>query len=126
MGVRGVAPTIEGAFEQAALAVTAVVTDPSRVAQLERVEIQCEAPDAELLLVDWLNEIVRLMAVRDALYSRFAVRIDGTRLRGEAWGEPVEPARHQPAVEVKGATFTALRVARTPGGQWLAQCVVDV
>jgi tRNA nucleotidyltransferase (CCA-adding enzyme) len=33
--------------------------------------------------------------------------------------------RHQPAVEVKGATYTALRVAPIEGG-WLAQTVVDV
>jgi len=53
------------------------------------------------------------------------VRIDGTRLHAEARGEPVEAARHQPAVEAKGATYTALRVARE-GDEWLAQTVVDV
>ncbi len=35
-------------------------------------------------------------------------------------------ARHQPAVEVKGATLTALEVRRASGGGWIAQCVVDV
>jgi tRNA nucleotidyltransferase (CCA-adding enzyme) len=34
-------------------------------------------------------------------------------------------ARHHPAVEVKGATYTALRVA-PEGGGWVAQTVVDV
>jgi SHS2 domain-containing protein len=29
MGIRGIAPTLEQAFEQAALAMTAVVTDPA-------------------------------------------------------------------------------------------------
>jgi SHS2 domain-containing protein len=38
----------------------------------------------------------------------------------------VDVARHQPAVEVKGATFTELKVRRTDQGEWLAQCVVDV
>jgi SHS2 domain-containing protein len=37
----------------------------------------------------------------------------------------VDPVRHEPAVEVKGATYTALRVQQTDG-HWLAQCVVDV
>jgi SHS2 domain-containing protein len=49
-----------------------------------------------------------------------------SRLRGEAWGEPVDVARHQPAVEVKGATVTELRVVETAPGHHLAQCVVDV
>ena len=36
-------------------------------------------------------------------------------LVARAFGEPVEVARHQPAVEVKGATWTGLRVARGAG-----------
>ncbi|WP_432215062.1 archease [Salmonella enterica] len=47
------------------------------------------------------------------------------RLKGEARGERVDAKRHQPAVEVKGATFTALRVANE-NSRWLAQTVVDL
>jgi SHS2 domain-containing protein len=90
------------------------------------VEISCQAPDLELLLVDWLNGLVYEMACRTMLFSRFQVRIAGTRLSGEAWGERIEVGRHAPAVEIKGATYTALAVRRTTDGQWLAQCVVDV
>jgi SHS2 domain-containing protein len=42
-----------------------------------------------------------------------------------AWGEPTEVARHHPAVEIKGATYTALHVAPADG-EWVAQTVVDV
>jgi protein archease len=59
------------------------------------------------------------------LFSRFHVAIEGQHLRAQVWGERVEPARHHPAVELKGATLTALRVARDDGG-WVAQTVVDV
>jgi SHS2 domain-containing protein len=59
------------------------------------------------------------------LFSRFAVAFRGSRLTGQAWGEPVDAARHHPAVEVKGATYTQLRVAREGDG-WVAQTVVDV
>lgn len=125
MGVRGVGATLSEAFEQVALAMTGTVTDPKCVEPREEVAIECEAPDLELLLVEWLNALVYEMAVRKMLFSRFDVRLDGTRLRGSAWGERVEPARHHPAVEVKGATYTALRVAQE-GGEWVAQTVVDV
>jgi len=126
VGVRGRGATLAEAFEQAALAMTAAITDPERVAAREAVDIACEAPDDELLLVDWLNALVYEMATRKLLFSRFEVRIDGHRLSARAWGEPADAARHQPAVEVKGATYTALRVAREPGSEWIAQCVVDV
>jgi tRNA nucleotidyltransferase (CCA-adding enzyme) len=65
------------------------------------------------------------MATRRMLFSRFAVRLESDGLSGEAWGEPVDAARHHPAVEVKGATYTQLRVAREGAG-WVAQTVVDV
>lgn len=125
IGVRGLGASKAEAFEQAALALTAVITDPARVAARETVSIRCEAPDDELLLADWLNALVYEMAVRRMLFGRFHVALDGRRLDAQAVGEPIAMARHQPAVEVKGATYTALRVAPIEGG-WLAQTVVDV
>jgi len=125
VGVRGFGPTKAEAFEQAALALTAVVADPAAVTPREEVTIRCAAPDDELLLAEWLNGLIYEMATRKMLFGRFAVRLDGPNLHGQAWGEPVDAARHQPAVEIKGATYTALRVAREGGG-WVAQTVVDV
>jgi tRNA nucleotidyltransferase (CCA-adding enzyme) len=126
IGVRGIGPTKEAAFEQVALALTGVVTDPERVRPLEAVTIACDAPTDELLLVDWLNAIVYEMATRHMLFSAFVVSIAGSRLSATAWGEAVDAARHEPAVEIKGATHTALRVEPQPDGHWLVQCVVDV
>jgi SHS2 domain-containing protein len=125
IGVRGFGHTKAEAFVQAALALTAVVTDPGEVADRESVDIQCEAPDDELLFAEWLNCLIYEMATRKMLFSRFALRFDGPLLTATAWGEPVDIARHHPAVEIKGATYTALRVAREPSG-WVAQTVVDV
>ena len=125
MGVRGLGRTKAEAFAQAALALTAVVTDPANVRAVEPVDVQCSAPDDELLLVDWLNALIFEMATRKLLFARFEVDIADHRLAGRAWGEPVTNQQHQPAVEVKGATYTSLRVAQQEGA-WLAQCVVDV
>ena len=126
VGVRGIGSTLAQAFEQAALALTAVVTDPATVRHIQPVEIGCECADPEFLLVDWLNALVYEMATRHMLFGRFEVRIDGRRLDATAWGEAVDVSRHRPAVEAKGATLTELRVAQEPSGEWLAQCVVDV
>lgn len=124
IGVRGFGSSKAEAFEQAALAMTAVVADPARIASRERVPIECEAPDDELLLAEWLNKLIYEMATRHMLFCRFSVRLDGQRLTADAWGEHVAK-RHRPAVEIKGATYTALRVAPEDGG-WVAQTVVDV
>ncbi len=125
IGVRGFGATPVAAFEQAARALTAVVTH-AEVKPSTAVEVACEAPDLELLFVEWLNAVIYEMAVRRMLFSRFTVRIDGTRLDATLWGEPVDVARHAPACEPKGATYTALRVAEEPDGSWSAGCIVDV
>lgn len=125
LGVRGIGTSKAEAFEQAALALTAAVTDPAAVQPRSRVGLQCEAPDDELLLAEWLNALVYEMATRRMLFSRFAVKLEGNRLAADAWGEPLDAQRHHPAVEVKGATYTTLRVARA-GDAWIAQTVVDV
>lgn len=125
IGVMGAGPTKSEAFRQAALALTAVVTDPSSVRPLTPVPVLCQAQSDELLLVEWLNALVYEMAVRAMLFADFSVDIDGGTLRATAYGEPVDVDRHEPAVEIKGATLTALQVAEGPSG-WRVQCVVDV
>ena len=126
MGVRGKGSSREEAFEEAARALCALTTDLGEVRPVEEIPILCEAPDAEVLLVDWLNAIVFEMSFRHMVFSRFRVAIEGHRLRGSAWGERVDPKKHPPGVEVKGATFTELAVGRAEDGTWIAQCVVDV
>jgi len=126
VGVRGTGATLAEAFAGAAMALTAAICDPATVVPRQVLAIDCTAPDPELLLVDWLNALIFAMATRHLLFSRFALVIDGNRLHATAWGEPLEPARHQPAAEAKGVSFCALKVAQQADGQWLAQAVVDV
>jgi len=126
IGVRGSGDTVEQAFEQAAVAMTAVVADIGSITPEQAVEITCKAPDLELLFVDWLNAIIYEMAVRNMLFSRFKVDIDGKILKGTAWGELIDKSKHEPVVELKGATFTGLHVGTSDEGKWVAECVVDV
>ena len=125
IGVRGRGATLAEALANAGRALTAVVADPASVREVLSVEIACEGSDPEALLFDWLNALVFEMATRRVLFARYEVRVDGAELAARAFGEPVEVSRHHPAVEVKGATWTGLRVARE-GGTWVAECVVDV
>ena len=125
IGVRGIGNSKAEAFAQAALALTAVITDPAKVIPRDETIIQCEAADDELLLVDWLNTLIYETATRYVLFSRFDIRFNGTQLLAHCWGEPIDPTRHQPTVEIKGATYTELSV-RKEHDDWIAQTVVDV
>lgn len=126
IGIRGWGTTMAESFEQVALAMTAVVTSLDRVRSLEVIEIQCEAPDREMLLADWLNAVLAEMSALKMLFSRFEVTIEGTRLAARLWGEKTDSIRHEPAAEVKGASYLGLKVGEDGKGNWVAQCVVDV
>jgi len=126
IGVRGYGRSVAEAFEQAALAMIGVILQPGRVAGREPVQVHVSADDREVLLTEWLNALVYEMATRRMLFRRFRVMIGDGELHGTAWGEPIDIRRHQPAVEIKGATFTELAVRQDSAGRWLAQCVVDV
>ena len=126
IGIRGTGPSRAEAFEQAAMALTAVITDLRRVRASHTVEVRCRNADRELLFVDWIDAVVYEMYTRKMLFSDFRVEISGSNLLGSLSGEPINVARHQPVVEVKGATLSELQVRQTADGQWHAQCIVDV
>ena len=85
-----------------------------------------EAPDDDLLLVEWLNALIYEMATRDLLFGRFAVTLHDHVLDAKVWGQSLDRERHQPSVEVKAVTYTELSMAQREDGTWVAQCVVDV
>ncbi len=126
MGVRGVGPSREAAFEEAARALCATITDLELVRPDILFQMDCQAKEDEFLFVDWLNALISEMSAHRMIFSKFEVTISDGHLHGRAWGEAADPARHHPAVEVKGATLTELKVFRNAEGLWTAQCVVDV
>lgn len=126
IGVRGYGATPGEACEQAALATMAAILDPATVRLEQTVDFALEAPSLDLLLVDWLNALIYEMAERRMVFGAFHVKIENDRLKGRALGEAVSRARHAPAVEVKGATYTELAFVEDRPGLWRAQCVIDV
>jgi SHS2 domain-containing protein len=154
MGIVGRGTRIEEAFENAAAAVFAMMTDLRQVVSREKVEIEFEEADAELALVIWLNLLLGQARSRALIFGRFHLRRDGSspkvgdrrsgppeevgtssraspegtssgaRWRGAAEGEPWRPELER-GVEVKGATLTGLAVSERDG-IWEARCVVDV
>lgn len=126
IGIRGYGANLAQAFEQAALALTGVIADAGDIEETTHIDLACEAGNVEDLLLDWLNALVYEMAVNRLLFHRYRVELSDHRLRATAWGESVDTTRHRPAVEIKGATYTELKVRRQEDGSWMAQTVVDV
>jgi SHS2 domain-containing protein len=126
IGIRGFGDTLENAFENAASAMYSVMVNIDAVKQLKMRTVTVSASDIELLLVEWLNGLLSLSDIEKMVFSKFKVIITDTSLNGTVWGEPLDRRRHDPNVEVKGATYHMLNVIKYENGKYVAQCVVDV
>ncbi len=126
IGIRGIGSTLEEAFVNAAKALfSLIVINLEAVKPEKRIEIEAEGETKEELFLDWLNRLLSAAGIENLVFSEFGCEIKETRLKGFAAGEPIDEERHELGVEVKGATYTMLKVEKI-NGLWVAQCVVDV
>jgi SHS2 domain-containing protein len=80
---------------------------------LRQTHISLTAPDAETLLVEWLNELIYLTEEEELFVTQVEVRqIDGRALEAEVMGgQATDLTKH-----IKAATYHALAIERTPSG----------
>jgi SHS2 domain-containing protein len=126
LGLRVRAPDLNTLFAEAALCLfSTIVEDLVTVGPLQCIDVEIDGTDREYLLFDWLRELLYRFDGRHLVLSRFAVHVTDTGLEAQAWGEPLDPARHALAHEVKAVTYHGLKVEQTPNG-WLAEVIVDI
>ncbi len=126
LGLRARAASLNDLFAEAARALfSAVVEDLGTVVAFQRVNVRVAGGDKEFLLFDWLKALLYHFDAERLLFSHFDVKVDGDGLEGAAWGEPMDPARHEMNHEVKAITLHGLKVEQTADG-WLAEVIVDI
>lgn len=112
------APTLEAAFEEAALATFEVILDTSTVQPSQSVDISVQGVDLEELLVEWIGMLLSLIDINVHFYSKFEILeiakdSDGFRLRGRAWGEDIDLECHDTRTEVKAMTYADMKIDQT-------------
>jgi SHS2 domain-containing protein len=113
------APTAGGLFAEALAAFTEALTEGERIAERIERRFALASSGLDLLLVDWLGELLYAFEVEELLFRRAEVEItEGggeVRLQAVAHGEPRDEARHPIKVLIKGITYHGLEVARRDG-----------
>jgi protein archease len=113
-------------FAEAGLALFDLVCELDAVQERTRYSVAGEADAVEPLLVDWLNDLVYLFQARGVVCRRFEFPSwCETAYEAEAFGEPVDPARHSPRDLVKAATYHGLSVRSQENGLE-ARVILDV
>jgi SHS2 domain-containing protein len=101
-----------------------VMVDPATVRPRARVTVEFDESDPELALLYWLNGLLARARIAGLALGSFDLSRRDSHWSGEAWGEPWRAGLER-GTEVKGATFTMLRV-QLVDGSWEARCVIDV
>ena len=126
LGLRIVAADLATLFAEAGSALfAAIVEDLSTIQPVQRYELELPSDDCELLLFDWLKELLYKFDSEQVVFGRFEVKVDDTGLKGTAWGEPLDRNRHILLHEVKAITYHGLSVKRVAEG-WQAEVIVDI
>ena len=125
-GVIAHGESLAEAFCHAAEGMYSLMVDPATVEEQESRQVAVMAEDTEGLLIAWLLELLFLTETQDMVFRRFAVEeIGPTELRGRAFGEPLDRARHRTGVGVKAITRHMLEIAPENGG-YRVQVLFDI
>jgi len=114
------APSLEALFVDAARALSAVLVEGEDPRPRTQLPVTLEAGTPELLLVDWLNDLLFRFDVDGFVPLESDVRLvdtdQGWRLDATLRGEPFDPARHRVRVLVKSVTYHALEIVTSANG----------
>lgn len=128
VGVDLTAPTLDALFADAAVALVRTIACSDDIRSDAEETIDLSAPEVDLLLVDWLSELLFRFdsaGFLPAFVLPHVWRDEGWRLRAEIRGEPCAALRVPIAVLVKGITYHALQVEETDAG-WRARIIFDI
>ncbi|REK15502.1 MAG: archease [Planctomycetota bacterium] len=125
LGLRVWADDIATVFVDAARGLFSMIVELDSVQPRESIELAIEGEVSDLLLFDWLNELLYHYEVQHLLLCRFEVTIGEQGLKATAGGEPIDAERHVLDHEVKAITYHGLKLERQ-GARWLAEVIVDI
>jgi SHS2 domain-containing protein len=126
LGVRVFGDTLPRLFEQAAQALTFILTDPETIQVEETRKLLLGANTDEELLITWLNELVYLFDTKGLLFKTYDVlSVHDHHLEALAQGETYVEGRHPIKTTVKAATYHQLKIENHQG-VWTAQVIFDL
>ena len=128
IGIIGAGKTLEDSFTEAAKGMFKIMANIDKIRPEEEVDIKVKAKNKEELFIEWLNELLAQKDLNEMLFSKFKIKIkkknDSFILEGKAYGEGLNPDKHELELEVKAASYSQLKVEKKK--QYISQCVVDV
>ena len=125
VGLAAYGSTQKELFANAALGIFSIIGEFDEVRPVEQRQVHVTAPDIDLLLADFLGELLYLLEVEHFVCRRARVEsVSETELRGTLDGEPLS-ACHRLDTEIKAVTHHGLKVEKQ-GDIWQATVLFDI
>jgi SHS2 domain-containing protein len=106
-----------------------MLPDPNCLRALERRRFELANPAPDLLLFDFLQQLLFFKDAEGLLLRMGTLSIEpaaeGLSLRAEAAGEAADPLRQALGTDVKAVTLHRFELRQT-GGRWQATVILDV
>ena len=122
--------TLKEVFESSALATTnTMIRNLEAIEQKVSKKINVESDTVEMLLFNFLQELVFYKDAEQLVFSKFEIDMAPKgkkwKLSSVAWGEKLDMNKHQWVVDVKAVTLHQFELKETKDG-WRAQVVLDI
>lgn len=126
IGLRIRASDLNRLMEEAAEALFGVIIlNPEHIQPLERFDFEVPGDRPDDLLHDWLSQLLFTLDTRHRVFSRFEVHLHPAGITAAAWGERLDPQRHDVGMEVKAITYHGLFIEQDGAG-FRAEVIVDL
>lgn len=126
LGLRVRAADRAGLYAEAARAFfSVIVANPDAIRSVQQKTYTIPGDAEDLLLFDWLNELLYTFETEHLLLAEFHVEFSRDGMQATCQGEPVDRERHELDHEIKAITYHRLRVENGDDG-WLAEVIVDI
>ena len=123
------AETLGELFEQCALAVEESMIKLKQIQPKKEIKIKGKNLKLEYLLFDFLNDLLFYKDAQQLLFSKFKCTVketkNGYELTGSAFGEKLNPDKHEQKVDVKAITMHMFEVKKK-GKSWMVQVLIDI
>jgi len=124
------AETIEELFEGAATATMNVMVDLNSVKEEKEWLIELNSSNLEMLLFDFLSELVFLKDTEEAIFKKFKITIEEKDseyiLKAKILGEYINRESHYLLTDVKAVTLFHFTVKQLENGNWYCYVLLDL
>ncbi len=123
------ASTLGELFEQCGMAVEESQIELDKVSQDVEKEIKGENKKLDYLLFDFLDDLLFFKDTEQLIFSKFKIKVekvdDKFVMNCKAFGEKINPQKHEQKVDVKAITMHMFEVKKEKD-LWKAKVLIDI